>query len=564
MIGVIADVVDQPVVREFFELFKTPWEFFQDEASYDVLLCANSEPIPTSAKLILVYASQELAFDKKQGIGARMQTASRVVACESGRMPLYGASASFRTNATQALVDEQSKAPVSQTIESSDQTFIRIGYDLFAEIRHLLTCGQPADYASIPALELHIDFLRNLIVQRGIPLVEIPPVPEGHSFIACLTHDVDHVGIRNHKFDRTLLGFLYRALPGSLLKLCRGRMSFRQLADNWLAAFKLPFVHLGLAKDFWYQFDHYLQLEQGVNSTFFIVPYKRQPGLDRKGRKPSARATRYDISDIPDEIGKLVQAEREIGLHGLDAWLNSTQGTAERRRIAEATGAQKLGVRMHWLCFDEQSYAALEAAGFHYDSTVGYNQCIGYRAGTGQVFRPLGVTNLLELPLHIMDTAMFYPKYMDLSPGMAEKSMAELIDNAVRFGGMLTINWHDRSIAPERLWDNVYTRLLNDLKSKGAWFPTASQAVSWFALRRSAVFGNPNWECESSAAGSPDSRFNDSTIQRPHTLPGLRLRCYNGAAPSGAGMTQAQSQSPGMFVDVPFNHASERALALTN
>ena len=29
MIGVIADSADHAVVREFFELFKTPWEFFE-------------------------------------------------------------------------------------------------------------------------------------------------------------------------------------------------------------------------------------------------------------------------------------------------------------------------------------------------------------------------------------------------------------------------------------------------------------------------------------------------------------------------------------------------------
>jgi len=33
-----------------------------------------------------------------------------------------------------------------------------------------------------------------------------------------------------------------------------------------------------------------------------------------------------------------------------------------------------------------------------------------------------------------------------------------------RQGGVLTVNWHDRSIAPERLWDDFYLDLLDDLK----------------------------------------------------------------------------------------------------
>ena len=69
-----------------------------------------------------------------------------------------------------------------------------------------------------PTLDLHIAVLRDLIVASGAPLVEIPPVPEGYRFIACLTHDVDHPSIRQHRFDHTMFGFLYRAVVHSLVK----------------------------------------------------------------------------------------------------------------------------------------------------------------------------------------------------------------------------------------------------------------------------------------------------------------------------------------------------------
>ena len=41
---------------------------------------------------------------------------------------------------------------------------------------------------------------------------------------------------------------------------------------------------------------------------------------------------------------------------------------------------------MHWLYFGDDSPKTLEAAGFDYDSTCGYNDAVGYRAGTSQVF----------------------------------------------------------------------------------------------------------------------------------------------------------------------------------
>src|SRR3989441_13235624 len=111
---------------------------------------------------------------------------------------------------------------------------------------------------------------------------------------------------------------------------------------------------------------------------------------------------------------------------------------------------------MHWLYFDDHSPVAPEKPGFSYDSTMGYNETVGYRAGTTQAFKPLQATRLLELPLHAMDTALFFPSHLNLSAKEAGKLVHAIIENAPQFGGVVTVNWHDRSIAPERLWDRFY------------------------------------------------------------------------------------------------------------
>ena len=149
---------------------------------------------------------------------------------------------------------------------------------------------------------------------------------------------------------------------------------------------------------------------------------------------------------------------------------------------------------MHWLYFGAQRAMLLEKAGFDYDSTIGYNETIGYRAGTSQVFKHPDVDHLLELPLHIMDTALFYPSYMNLSDEQAGAAMLPLIENAARFGGVLTINWHDRSLGPERLWGDAYVNLLRELRARTPWFATASQTVAWFRKRRATSFVNDTQE----------------------------------------------------------------------
>jgi hypothetical protein len=553
MIGVVANEAEWPVICEFFELFKTPWEFYRSGCDYDVILCSKQRFRNSSAKLVLIYSNEENEFDREKGIEILSRRSNRVLFCSGDRIPIYGNCLTFRRGGTHGLVEDRTREPAEVQLCAGKQTFVRIGFDLFHEIRHLLTHGQPLVHARIPTLELHIELLRDLILSCSIPLVEIPPSPAGYNFIACLTHDVDHVGIRFHKFDHTMFGFLYRATIGSLINFCTGRRSAGYVAANWMAAFSLPFVHLGLAKDFWNDFDRYLDIESGLNSTFFVIPKKGDPGRNPSGPAPSRRATRYDVTQIADQIQHLVSARREIALHGIDAWRDVNKGRAELATIQRVTGKSEIGVRMHWLFFDENSPVTLEEAGFSYDSTVGYNETAGYRAGTTQAFRPLGATRMLELPMHIMDTALFYPVHMNLSPGQAETLIGQLINNASHFGGVLTINWHDRSVAPERLWGGVYNNLLDDLKKMGAWFPTAAQAVSWFKKRRSAVIENVAREAET-------IRVKVSLDNSDDDLPGLRIRVHKPSAqkPSLPREVACRDQ----FAEVALNCSKEVEIAL--
>ena len=521
MIGVIANPADDAVVSEFFQLFKTPWEFYRNDRQYDAVLCTTNTMCDGAvAKLILMYSGHEHPYDTEEKMEIAAHRNNATLLYNGTRIPIYGSSVSFRQQGTVALVDEEGQQVAIHRRQSGGRVTMRIGYDLFSEIRSLLTTGQPVVHAGTPTLELHIAVLRDLIVSNGIRLVEIPPVPDGYKFIACLTHDVDHPSIRSHGFDHTTIGFLYRATIGSLGDFLRGRIRLRTVLMTWAAAIKLPFVHIGLAKDFWLDFDdRYLELEKGLRSTFFVIPFEDNPGSNSQGLAPKFRAARYGARDIADSIQKVAAAGCEVGLHGIDAWLDSSRGHEELEEIRRVTGASDIGVRMHWLYFDQQSPVALEEAGADYDSTIGYNETAGYRAGTAQAYKPLQAARLLELPLHVMDTALFYPSHLGLSQGQATTALNQLVDNAVRFGGCLTINWHDRSLAPERLWDDCYRAFIQELKSRGAWFATTGQGTSWFRKRRSVVFETDRGEPGALARVLAEHCDN---------VPGLRLRVHEG------------------------------------
>jgi len=554
MIGVIADASEYDVVREFFELFKTPWEFYQSDRQYEVLLVAGNDLVYGTAKLVLFYSGRMLPFDEEQKIPTDPEeNESCILSYEGNRIPIYGDTVRFKETGNVILTDEKTHESAAYLDRSRKGAVARIGYDLFGEVRMLLTAGQPSANATIPALELHIAILRDLITGCGVPLIEVPPVPDGYPFIACLTHDVDNPSIGQHKWDHTMFGFLYRAVFCSLSNYIRKQIGFRDLLTNWMAALKLPFVHLGLAKDFWRDFDDcYLELEKGLRSTFFVIPFQNNPGRNSLGQAPAFRAARYGAADILETIQKLSVAGYEVGLHGIDAWLDAARARAELEEIRHLTGVSDIGVRMHWLYYDQRSPETLEKSGAVYDSTIGYNETVGYRAGTMQAYKPLAATRLLELPMHVMDTALFYPAYLGLSAQRARTLLGGMVDLAVRFGGCFTINWHDRSLAPERLWYACYRDLIQELKNRGAWFSTAGQAISWFRKRRSVVF-------ERNSA-DPAAVCAKVTAHHGHSLPGLRLRIYN--APESSEFSVRCSEK---YVEVAFNsHVDNRVACEAN
>ena len=488
MIGVLCDENEREIVQEFFELFKTPWEFFNASQNYDVIISTLSESLITDARLVIKYSSESIHYDEINGMRIEPLSNMHSIIVDDFCLPIYGKLSNIVSYATPLILDQLTSKAIAVELSDCSRRIIRVGYDLFQEITFLLTEGQPVENALIPTLELHISLLREWIVDAGIPLVEIPPIPSGYQFFACLTHDVDFAGIRDHFLDHTMWGFVYRGLVGSLLSFLKGKIAQAKLIKNWIAVVKLPLVFLGICDDFWEHFDQYTEIDTGFGSTYFLIPFKNRAGDKIDGYKQKRRTVRYDIRDVSKQVKHLMGLGYEIGLHGIDAWHNSEKGLQELTRIVETTKQKEIGTRIHWLYYNLRSPSILEQAGFDYDATLGYNETIGFKNGTTQVFQPLGATRLLEIPLNIQDTALFFPRRMDLSEVEANKLCDKLLEAILKFKGILTISWHERSLAPERLWGDFYVHLLQELKSHHAWIGSARQVVGWFRQRRLITF----------------------------------------------------------------------------
>jgi hypothetical protein len=550
VIGIIPRTDQVAAVEEFFELFKTPWEFYRPGGAYEIVLATADEVPDTDARLLLVYGATTKGIDARLGITAGERRHHGVLNDANGAVPIYGDLLSFAGSGSGTVCVEASSGIAGVRAGSSGSVVVRLGYDLFDEIRLLLSEGQPPEYAGIPTLELHVALLRKWILEAGISFFEILPAPANYSFIACLTHDIDFVGIRRHFFDHTMWGFAYRATVGALLKFAKGELSLARLFRSWLATASLPFVYAGWVRDFWEPFEWYSEVEKGLPATYFLIPFKRRAGEKVPGPHALRRATAYDIGDLPDRTAALLRQGCEIGVHGIDSWHSVDRGREELSRAAAIARESGIGIRMHWLLRDTQTDCVLERAGFVYDSTFGYNETIGYRAGTGQVYRPLGAQTLLELPLHIQDGALFYPQRLNLSEAEAEKRCRALIDNARSFGGVLTLLWHDRSHGPERFWGDFYVKLLGVLKSSDAWFGTAGQVVGWFRKRREVRFER---------VGIPGGTRTRIRYEGGEIQPPLQVRVH---APQAGPSDEFAGSTNREVIDIPWDGKSVDELEL--
>jgi hypothetical protein len=488
VIGVLSKPAEARAVEEFFELFKTPWEFFVPGHRYDLLI-STAEEIPKglSAHALVIYQSRSIRFDEELGTITELSTKRGWAEWNGMEFPIYGELAMLKAEGPAVLCRRHTGEMIACFIDSKLPT-VRIGFDLFSEVAFLLSEGQPPENARIPTLDLHVSLLRAIMAALGISFVEVPPVPGEYEFFACLTHDVDFVGIRDHKWDHTMWGFLYRSLVGSAATALRGELPWSRCLRNWVAAWSLPLVHLGLREDFWLEFDRYKEIERDLGSTFFFIPFTNVAGILDGVPAPRRRAAKYDLAGIKQQIVGLLEDGCEIGLHGIDAWQDLARGRVELQRIREITEDPDVGTRMHWLYWNQASPAVLDKAGFSYDSTFGYNDAVGFRAGTTQTFRPFGVERMLELPLNIQDSAMFYSGRMKLTEPAALSLCKAITQSFSLYGGALTINWHTRSLSPERLWGDFYERLLREIQKYRVWFGTAQQVVGWFRKRRALRF----------------------------------------------------------------------------
>ncbi len=277
--------------------------------------------------------------------------------------------------------------------------------------------------------------------------------PEGQPFAICLTHDIDTV---------------YRSLA------IKGYKIMNQLKKGDLAGARRTFPQLRSKKHPEWNFGEITGLEEsyGASSSFYFLALER-----------GAREYGYPIEDLKQEMYALLDGGWEIGLHGgCEAYCDFENLKREKQYLEKVLNRKVAGYRSHYLRFRvPETWGLLERAGFLYDTTFGYADCIGFRNGMCHPFRPFDLhagrkMEILEIPLAIMDRTLL--SYMRLSMEQAWDQTERLLKIAEQCHGVVTILWHNSFMTDAPL--RFYQKILKYGHDKGAWMTGGNEIALWW------------------------------------------------------------------------------------
>ncbi len=333
-----------------------------------------------------------------------------------------------------------------------------INYDILSASFYLLSGKQEIDCKK---RDKHDRFEFNESLQKKLNFVDYPLVNYyfdilktaiekvysikldfNHGFTICLSHDIDEVtSAWKHRIRISLQNK-------------KIRKSISQFINHCISPFQ-P----------WKNIEDIIDIESkyGVKSTFFFLTNDNKVG--------EIKNADYSLTNnyINSSIKKIISNNSEIGLHGSYRTHDiEKEFMGDLNQLSSRINNPILGNRFHFLQWDmSKTPSIIEQSGLEYDTSLGFQEQIGFRNGICNPFYLYDFENdtpynFLEIPLTIMDCSLAFENYMGVSVSEAKIEANSMINEVEKWNGTLVFNWHNTFISeylnPE--WRIFYSNLL--------------------------------------------------------------------------------------------------------
>jgi len=350
---------------------------------------------------------------------------------------------------------------------------IRTRKDIIASAFYFLSCWQentckkeispssPYDFKSsiqykfnfteIAAVDRYCELLEDILMRRFQEFVRSNIWPEGKKFAVSLSHNIEYWDFwTKDQFERSIKSRAEQPKKQYLKLLSK---SIKHRIDQNLFFEPAKLIKKIIKKETILR----------TSSTFFILT---------KTDFPDERRNYFGDEKNFEQLVKLLK-DSSVNLFGSkEAGFQYHFLPPEMDKLS---GFSANGFRVRYLNFNYQHlFTTLEKGNVKYDSSIGFDEHIGYRAGISYPFNPYNIKedrpfNLLEIPIIALDSSLM--KQNANNNKRAEKKVNKLIKISKLHKSHISLSWHthhfDSIDFPK--WAKMYWKLLYFSKRNSAW-----------------------------------------------------------------------------------------------
>ncbi|MDO9576661.1 MAG: hypothetical protein Q7J16_02120 [Candidatus Cloacimonadales bacterium] len=320
-------------------------------------------------------------------------------------------------------------------------------------------------FTDIPPVDRYCEILANMLKKAFPEFVFSSIWPEGKKYAISLSHNVEFWNVwtenfiakitqeKNNPFHESYWQVFWKAIihkysrkifkdPAKLIKLIIRREKILKASSSFFLLTK---------SDFPDERRNYFKNEQYFKQ---IVQLLKDGSVNLQGSKEAG----FQYHFLPEELQKL-------------------------------EGFSANGFRVRYLNFNYQNlFSVLEQGAIKYDSSVGFDEKIGFRAGISYPFQPYNLKedrpfNILEIPLIAMDLAM--QKQVDFNYRKAKRKFAQLLDKSKKHRSHFSVCWHTHLSDPIDYpgWSKLYWQILKRGRSQNAWLCSLDKLYNYWQNR---------------------------------------------------------------------------------
>jgi len=315
----------------------------------------------------------------------------------------------------------------------------------------------------------------DLLVLKHINYVPGRIWPDNKNFAVCVTHDIDAITSTNNPKIAQRWS-LKKWKEKELNHLIFFKSYLKSTLQRILKKTKNDILWIN---EKWIDFE----LENSVRSTIFFM-------VRPDNRNLSKYDNDYLFSDKFKYKGKMVTVSDycklladqnfEIGLHGsYNTYNNLPLLLLQKKKLEQVIKKPIISTRQHYLHYEINTTPIIqEDAEIKIDSTLGYNQALGFRAGTCFPYRLTNkqgnLLNIVEIPQILMDGAIFQENSLNLNKDEGLKKSIEIMNTVEKVGGCLTLNFHPEHFSNDDYF-SLFRNIILEAKKRNAYFGTLAE-----------------------------------------------------------------------------------------